>query len=177
MKYFEFLKKLDVKYDTSSVLFCPGCHQLVHGPRLKYSLKLYFSWRCTAASLMVKPWSPSDRSLFNCLAPCLVIIGTSVTFCSSDEPPPTNSHSSKYAFSRCLRLESKIRAVGLSETLFSFSGLKSGGVAPLPPCCRKLLDETVKTIAVFPAWLHLLDGEDNCMMSVPLSTSDLHYSS
>ena len=28
----------------------------------------------------------------------------------------------------------------------------------------------------FPSWLYLLDGEDNCMLSVPFSTSDLHYS-
>ena len=28
----------------------------------------------------------------------------------------------------------------------------------------------------FPSWMHLLDGEDNFMLSVPLSTSDLHYS-
>ena len=60
---------------------------------------------------------------------------------------------------------------------FSFSvGLSSAGVAPLPPCSRKLLDETVKTFAAFPSWLHLLDGEDNCMLSVPFTTSDLHYS-
>ena len=64
-----------------------------------------------------------------------------------------------------------------SLRLFSFSlGLKSAGVAPLPPCSRKFLDETVKTFAVFPSWLRLLDGEDNCM-SVPISTSDLHCSS
>ena len=80
-------------------------------------------------------------------------------------------------FSRCRQLESKICAVGLSETFSVSLGLKSAGVAPLPPCYRKLLDETVKTFAVFPSWLHLLDGEDNCMLSVPLSTSDLHYSS
>ena len=49
-------------------------------------------------------------------------------------------------------------------------------MAPLPPCSRKLLDETVKTYAVFPSWLHLLVGEDKCMLSVPLSTSDLHCS-
>ena len=50
-------------------------------------------------------------------------------------------------------------------------GLKSAGV---PPCSRKLLDETVKTVAVFPSCLHLLGCDDNCMLSVPLSTSDLH---
>ena len=52
-----------------------------------------------------------------------------------------------------------------------FLGLKSAGV---PPCSRKLLDETVKTVAVFPSCLHLLGCDDNCMLSVPLSTSDLH---
>ena len=56
-------------------------------------------------------------------------------------------------------------------------GLRSAGVAPLPPCSRKLLNETVKTFAVFPSWLHLLNGEDNCMLFVPLRTSDLHCSS
>ena len=76
-------------------------------------------------------------------------------------------------FLRCRRFHSKIRTVALSETL----GFKSAGVAPLPPCSRKILDETAKTSAVFLSWFHLLDGEDNCMLSVPLSTSDLHCSS
>ena len=58
-----------------------------------------------------------------------------------------------------------------------YLGFESAGVAPLPPCFRKLLDETVKTVAVFPSCLHLLDCDDNCMLSVPFSTSDLHYSS
>ena len=49
-------------------------------------------------------------------------------------------------------------------------------MAPLPPCSRTILDETVKTLVVFPSWLYLLDGEDNCMLSVPFSTSDLHFS-
>ena len=60
---------------------------------------------------------------------------------------------------------------------FSFSlGLSSAGVAPMPPCFHKLLDETVKTFAVFPSWMYLLDGEDNCLLSVPFSTCDLHVS-
>ena len=76
-------------------------------------------------------------------------------------------------FLRCRQVESKIRTVGLSETL----GFKSAGVAPLPPCSRKNLDETVKTFAVFLSWFHLLGGKENCMFSVPFSTSGLHYSS
>ena len=60
---------------------------------------------------------------------------------------------------------------------FSFSlELSSAGVAPLPPSYHKLLSETVTTFAVFPSWMYLLDGEDNCMLSVPFSTSDLHFS-
>ena len=76
-------------------------------------------------------------------------------------------------FLGCRRFHSNIRAVGLSQTL----GFKSARVTPLPSCSRKILDETVKTFAVFLSWLHCLDGEDDCMLSVPLSTSDLHYSS
>ena len=97
---------------------------------------------------MVMPWSSSNRSLFNFSVLCLRSIGA--------------GWNPKYVQSG-------------SPRRFSFSlGFKSAGVAP---CSRKLLDETVKTFAVFPSWLHLLDGEDNCMLSVPLSTSDLHYSS
>ena len=57
---------------------------------------------------------------------------------------------------------------------FSFSlELSSAGVAPLPPSYHKLLNETVTTFAVFPSCMYLLDGEDNDMLSVPISTSDL----
>ena len=77
--------------------------------------------------------------------------------------------------SRCRRLESNKRSVALSEMLFLSLGLNGAGVAPLPPCSRKLLDERVETFAVFLSWLHLLDAEDNCMLSVPLSTSDFHH--
>ena len=33
-----------------------------------------------------------------------------------------------------------------------------------------------RPLLFFPSWLYILDGEDNCMLSVPLSTSDLHFS-
>ena len=77
---------------------------------------------------------------------------------------------------RYRRLESYLRTFDPLRHFSSLLGLSSAGVAPLPPCSRKLLDETVKTFAVFPSWLYFLDGEDNCMLSVPLSTSDLRYS-
>ena len=54
--------------------------------------------------------------------------------------------------------------------------LSSAGVAPLPPSFHKLLNETVTTFAVFPSWMYLLDGEDKCMLSVPFSAGDLHFS-
>ena len=37
--------------------------------------------------------------------------------------------------------------------------LSSAGLAPLSPYSRKILNETVKTFAVFLSWMHLLDGE------------------
>ena len=52
---------------------------------------------------------------------------------------------------RCRRLESTIRAVLLSVVYFTLSGVPNVLVWHLcPPYARKLLDETVKTIAVFP---------------------------
>ena len=50
---------------------------------------------------------------------------------------------------RCRWLDSTIRAVLLSVVLSSHLGFTSVGVAPLSPCSRKLLDETVKIFAVF----------------------------
>ena len=79
-------------------------------------------------------------------------------------------------FSRSRRLESNLRTIGPLRHFSLSLKLSSAGVAPLSPSSRKLLEETVKTVAVFPSWLHLLDGEDNCMLSVPVSTSDLRYS-
>ena len=67
--------------------------------------------------------------------------------------------------------------LGFLRRISHYLGFESASVAPLPPCSCNLLDETVKTFAVFPSWLYLLDGEDTSMLSVPLSTSHLHYSS
>ena len=77
----------------------------------------------------------------------------------------------KHIFSMSRRLGSNLHTIDTLRHFSSSLGLSSAGVAP-----RKLLDGTVKTFTVFPSWLYLLDGEDNCMLSVPFSTSDLHYS-
>ena len=50
--------------------------------------------------------------------------------------------------------------------------LSSAGVAPLPPSFHKLLSVTVTPFAVFPSWMYLLGGDDNCMFSEPSSTCD-----
>ena len=50
---------------------------------------------------------------------------------------------------RCRRLEFTLRAVRLSGVLSPYLGSTSAGVAPR---FRKLLDETVKTFAVFPSY-------------------------
>ena len=60
---------------------------------------------------------------------------------------------------------------------FTFSlEVSSAGVAQLPPSYHKLLNEKVTTFAVFPSWMYPLESEDNCMLSVISSTSDLHLS-
>ena len=74
------------------------------------------------------------------------------------------------------RLGSNLHTIDLQGRCSFCFGLTSAGVAPLPPCSHKLLDKTVKTFTVFASLLYLLDGEDNCMLSVPFSASDLHFS-
>ena len=54
--------------------------------------------------------------------------------------------------------------------------LLSASVAPLPPGFHKLLSVTVTSFAVFPSWMYLLGGDDNCVFSVPSSTWDLSIS-
>ena len=54
--------------------------------------------------------------------------------------------------------------------------LSSAGVAPLPPGFHKLLSVTVTAFAVFPSWMYLLGGDDDCMLSVPSTTCDFHIS-
>ena len=49
------------------------------------------------------------------------------------------------------------------------------GEVPLPPGFHRLLSVTVTTFAVFPSWMYLLGGDDNCKLSLslPSSTCDL----
>ena len=82
-----------------------------------------------------------------CVCGMVMCTGTSSAICSSDESPPTYNHSPRHA-------SFKVSPVGIQYThsrslrdTFPFSlEFKSAGVAP---CSRKLLDETVKTFAVF----------------------------
>ena len=96
-----------------------------------------------------------------------------MAFCSSDESPPTHIRSSKNAFIKVSPVGIQFTYSRPSETLFLLSGSQ---VLFWHHCHHVLasLDETVKTFAVFPSWLRLLNGEDNCMLSVPSSTRDLH---
>ena len=70
---------------------------------------------------------------------------------------------------KCRRLESKIRAVMLSGVPFPLPGCASAGVAPLPPRFSMFLDVTVKTFILVPSCKQLLDCDDKCMLSDPVS--------
>ena len=50
------------------------------------------------------------------------------------------------------------------------------GMAPVPPGFLKLLSVTFTTFAVFPSWMYLLGGDDDCMLAVPSGTCELHIS-
>ena len=78
--------------------------------------------------------------------------------------------------SRPLRLGSSLQTLWFSLwAIFSLVS-SSAGVAPLPPGFHKLLTVTFTTFAVFPSWLNLLGGDDDCMLSVPSGACELHIS-
>ena len=86
-------------------------------------------------------------------------------------------HSSKYAFLNVPPTGIQYGSIGIYiEGLVPLCLLSSAGVAPLSPGFLKLLSDTVTTFAVFPSWMYLLGGDDNCMLSVPSSTCDPHIS-
>ena len=78
---------------------------------------------------------------------------------------------------RCRRMESTISALTLSVVHFSLSGFQKcwcGTIAAMFSQAPRR--DSQDLCCFFPSWLYLLDGEDNCMLSVPFSTSDLHFS-
>ena len=68
----------------------------------------------------------------------------------SEGSPLTYSHSSKYALFMVSPVGiHKTCSIALCGAYHPFHLSKSAGVAPLSPCSRKLLDVTVKVLAVF----------------------------
>ena len=107
----------------------------------------YLSWWCSIVTSMMKSWSPSSPSLYDC--PASLFGG--FPFGLSDDSPLANSHSSKYAlFKVSPTWIHNTCSNTLCGALLPFWVSKSAGVAPLPLCSRKLLDESVKILAVFP---------------------------
>ena len=97
--------------------------------------------------------------------------------CSSDESPPAYCHSSKYALF-------KVSPDGIhnkcSNAICGAFLLIWVSKVLVWHHCRHVLASSwtrqSRPLLFFPSWLYLLDGEDNCMLSVPFSTSDLHFS-
>ena len=150
-------------FKRTCLVFCASGHQFVHGAGSKYSWKLHPSW---CVHLLHQWWSHVHT-----LAPCLM--HREVPFGSSDESPPAYSHPSKCAW-WCCPLESKVRAVVLSETQFPWTGIQKCWKWH-HPCSRNFLDEIVKTFCCFlslvaPRWWRQLHGV------VPLKTIDFRYS-
>ena len=67
------------------------------------------------------------------------------------ESSPVQRHSSKYTLCKVSPVGIQNIAVMLSVVPFPHLGGASAGVAPLPPRFRKFLDETVKTLLLFPS--------------------------
>ena len=99
--------------------------------------------------------------------------GASIVFCSSDESPPTLFHSSTNTFFKVSLVGIQFTYNRPSETFFFFPGA-------LKCWCGTMFSQaptrdSQDLFAVFSFVLYLLDGDDNCMLSVQSSTTDLHY--
>ena len=149
--------------ESSLYLFAAPCRWLPARTPSTVDVFLITVHMGTTVTSMVKPCFFFQAHL--CTTVQLLCLMDS-SFGLRDDSPPAYSHSSKYVLF-------KVSPVGIQNTcsnafcgaVLPFRVSKSAGVAPLPPCFRKLLDETVKIFAVFPSWSHLLDGENNCMLS------------
>ena len=61
-------------------------------------------------------------------------------------------------------------------TLFLFPGALKSWCGTIVTMFSKDLKRDSQDLCCFSSWMHLLGGEDNCMLSVPFCTSDPHIS-
>ena len=141
---------------TTSGLLCTRKRSVGEAPRCFFLDKVYLPVGVSSSCAMV-----------------VMLIGECIVSCSPGASPLVYIHYSMNTFFM-------FSLFGIQFTNnrplchFSFSlGLSSAGVAQLPPCFFKLFDETVQTFAVFSSYMYLLDGDDNCMLSVLRVTSTL----
>ena len=87
-----------------------------------------------------------------------------------------STHSSIYAFIKASSIGIVFTNTLILSVGYPFSHVIKCWCAPVPPGFLKLLSDTVTTFAVFPSWLNLLGGDDDCMLSVPSGTCELHIS-
>ena len=90
---------------------------------------------------------------------------------------PIYAHFSKQTFFKVSRIWVQYGSIGIYnlDSLWAIPCFisSSAGMAPLSPGFPKLLSCTVTTFVIFLSG-HFLGGDDNCMLSLPSSTCDLH---
>ena len=86
-----------------------------------------------------------------------------------------NTHSSKNAF-----FKASLIGIYFTNTLIlsvAFPLLRSYQVLVWHHCHQVFTSCSARqsrALPFFPSWMYVLDGDDNCMLSVPFSTSDIH---
>ena len=121
--------------------------------------------RCCASMLFWVNFTCPVGDSSSC-AMVVMCTGASAVFCSSDESPPTYIHSSTNTFYKVSPVGIQFTYNGPSETFFLFPG------APIATMFSQAPTRDSQDICCFS--LVVVPSEDNCILSVPLSTSDLH---
>ena len=96
--------------------------------------------------------------------------GTSTVLCSSDESPLTHIHSSTNTFFKVSLVGIQFTYNRPSETFFLFRGALKCWCGTIATMFSQAPRRDSQDLCCFSL------VEDNCVLSVPLSTSDVHYS-
>ena len=83
-----------------------------------------------------------------------------------------NTHSSKNAFFKASTIGTYFTNILILSVAILFSDCWCGTTATM---FSQAAQRDSHDLCRFPSWMYFLDGDDNCMLSVPFSTSDLHF--
>ena len=122
----------------------------------------------------VKLFYPAGVSLS-----CVMVVmcaGAFIVFCPSEELPPIfYPFFHKHIVQGLTGWNPLYKQSTLCVT-FPFSGAIKCWCGTIATMFSQAPGRDSQDLCRFSSWMYLFDGEDNCMLSVPFSTCDLHFS-